>query len=123
MFINKTKKVIVFEEINGNFIPKKKNKRVYNKPSIHSVMALVPPLVMLPTYAFANTNATDEASRRVFDAAMSIVDHAVVYVILAGSCAWMLGHRNKAIHILISVCAGYLLAQNAVNIRDFLKDI
>jgi hypothetical protein len=47
---------------------------------------------------------------------------AVIIIIVSGGC-WSLGHRSKAIEILIGVCCGYVLARHAIDIRDFLKGI
>jgi hypothetical protein len=47
----------------------------------------------------------------------------VVLVIIFAGAAWSLGHRSKAIEILIGVCCGLILAQHAVDIRNFLKTI
>ncbi|OIJ12638.1 hypothetical protein BKP37_12605 [Anaerobacillus alkalilacustris] len=59
----------------------------------------------------------------IYDAIMGIFDAGVVLVIIFAGAAWALGHRTKAIEIVIGVCCGYLLARHAIDIRDFLKSI
>lgn len=118
MFLNKKKKLIVYEEINGEFIPVDNKKR--NTSNLAKIVATSPVVAMLPRYAYANTD-TDEATRKVYDTIMNIFDTGVVFIIIFAAGAWSLGHRNKAIHTLICVGIGYVLAKNAVNIRDFLK--
>lgn len=54
---------------------------------------------------------------------MELFDRGVVLVIVFAGAAWGLGHRTKALEILIGVCCGYLLARHAVEIRDWLKGI
>lgn len=61
--------------------------------------------------------------RDIYDAIMGIFDAGVVLVIIFAGAAWALGHRTKAIEIVIGVCCGYLLARHAIDIRDFLKSI
>ena len=83
---------------------------------------MIPPFLAIPTVAFAETGAEttfiniNSAVMRVFDSA------TVLIIIFAGGC-WMLGHRSRAIELLIGSCCGYLLAAHAVDIRDFLKTI
>lgn len=59
----------------------------------------------------------------VFEAVMKAFDAGVVLVIIFAGASWSLGHRTKAIEILIGVCCGYLLARHSLDIRDFLKQI
>jgi hypothetical protein len=54
---------------------------------------------------------------------MALFDKGVVLVIVFAGAAWGLGHRTKALEILIGVCCGYLLARHAVEIRDYLKGV
>lgn len=119
--LNLKKKQVVFEEVNGEFVPKN-TKASDKRVKLNSAIAITPPLAMLPSYVHAAT-ATDEATKGVFDAVMSIFDTGVVFIIIFAAGAWALGHRNKAIHTLICVASGYILAMNAINIRDFLKSI
>lgn len=78
-------------------------------------------IVTSPITVFAAT--TDSTFKNVYDAVMNIFDAGVVLVIIFAGAAWTLGHRSKAIELLIGVCCGYLLARHAVDIRDFLKSI
>jgi len=59
----------------------------------------------------------------LYKSIMTAFDAGVVLVIIFAGAAWALGHRTKAIEILIGVCCGYLLARHAIDIRDFLKRI
>jgi hypothetical protein len=59
----------------------------------------------------------------VHDAIMRAFDAGVVLVIIFAGAAWGLGHRTKAIEILIGVCCGYILARHSIDIRNFLKGI
>lgn len=95
---------------------KRKETTVWSIPRLVSVAT--PTLLMtLPSVAFAA--GTDG----IYPALMRVFDSAVVLVIVFAGASWALGHRSKAIELLIGVCCGYLLARNAVNIRDFLKTI
>jgi hypothetical protein len=75
--------------------------------------------LVLPQVAFASTDTFNN----VFDAVMGAFDAGVVLVIVFAGASWALGHRSKAIEILIGVCCGYILARHAIDIRDFLKGI
>lgn len=74
-------------------------------------------LMTMPNVAFA------AGFDGIYPTLMRVFDSAVVLVIVFAGASWALGHRSKAIELLIGVCCGYLLARNAVNIRDFLKTI
>jgi xanthine/uracil permease len=90
---------------------------------IRKIMAATgPALVMIvPKAAFAAT--ADATFGNVHGAIMNVFDAGVVLVIIFAGASWGLGHRTKAIEILIGVCCGYILARHAVDIRDFLKGI
>ncbi|UED81972.1 glycosyltransferase [Lysinibacillus sp. CD3-6] len=95
-------------------------KPKFNKAKI--ITLSVPGLLLTaPLSAFAAT--TDSTFKNVYDAVMNIFDAGVVIVIIFAGAAWTLGHRSKAIELLIGVCCGYLLARHAIDIRDFLKSI
>lgn len=82
----------------------------------------VPTLVLkAPLTGFAAT--ADTTFKSVYDAVMNIFNAGVVIVIIFAGAAWTLGHRSKAIELLIVVCCDYLLARHAIDIRDFLKSI
>lgn len=84
--------------------------------------ATAPALVLIvPKTAFAAT--ADATFGNVHTAIMNIFDAGVVLVIIFAGAAWGLGHRTKAIEILIGVCCGYVLARHAVDIRNFLRGI
>jgi hypothetical protein len=65
----------------------------------------------------------DGAFGNIYEAIMKGFDAGVVLVIIFAGASWGLGHRTKAIEILIGVCCGYVLARHAIDIRDFLKHI
>lgn len=67
--------------------------------------------------------AIDGTFGNVHGAIMNAFDAGVVLVIIFAGASWALGHRTKAIEILIGVCCGYILARHAVDIRDFLRGI
>lgn len=77
--------------------------------------------VLLPKSVFAAS--MDGTFGNVHGAIMNAFDAGVVLVIIFAGASWGLGHRTKAIEILIGVCCGYILARHAVDIRDFLKGI
>jgi hypothetical protein len=78
-------------------------------------------LLILPKSVLAA--GVEGAFGNVHNAIMKGFDAGVVLVIIFAGAAWALGHRTKAIEILIGVCCGYILARHAVDIRDFLKEI
>jgi len=89
--------------------------------SITKVLTATAPVLLLtiPNVAFASGSSFDN----LYPTLMKMFDSAVVLVIVFAGASWALGHRSKAIELLIGVCCGYLLARNAVNIRDYLKAI
>ncbi|NMH68631.1 glycosyltransferase [Bacillus sp. RO3] len=78
-------------------------------------------LMTMPRMAMAAS--ADATFGNVHGAIMNVFDAGVVLVIIFAGASWGLGHRTKAIEILIGVCCGYILARHAVDIRDFLKGI
>ncbi|HFK2719192.1 TPA: hypothetical protein ACG1DY_005044 [Escherichia coli] len=77
--------------------------------------------VILPRAVLAAS--MDGTFGNVHGAIMNAFDAGVVLVIIFAGASWGLGHRTKAIEILIGVSCGYILARHAVDIRDFLKGI
>lgn len=76
---------------------------------------------VLPLNAFAaDVNGT---FGNVHGAVMNAFDSGVVIIVIFAGAAWGLGHRSKAMEILIGVCCGYVLARHAIDVRDFLKSI
>lgn len=96
----------------------KKDVEVIGKVLAASGGALI---VVLPKSVLAA--GVDGAFGNIHRAIMAGFDAGVVLVIIFAGAAWALGHRGKAIEILIGVCCGYILARHAVDIRDFLKGI
>jgi len=78
-------------------------------------------ILILPKAAFAAT--ADATFGNVHTAIMNIFDSGVVLVIIFAGASWCLGHRSKALEILIGVSCGYILARHAIDIRDFLSRI
>jgi len=79
--------------------------------------ALVVPFTLTPILVSADTFGD------IHNTVMTIFDGGVVLVIIFAGASWALGHRSKAIELLIGVCCGYLLARHAIDIRDYLKSI
>lgn len=73
-----------------------------------------------PTMVLA---ADDDTFHRIWGTLMSGLDWAAALVIFFSGISWMLGHRTKAIELLIGVCCGFILARHAIDIRDMLKTI
>lgn len=92
------------------------------KSMVNALATTAPALVLvLPKVAFAA--GINGAFGNIHEAIMNAFDAGVVIVIIFAGAAWGLGHRQKAIEILIGLCIGYILARHAVDIRDFLKGI
>lgn len=106
---NLTKKPVKIEQ-------DKKSSKSF-KPFITAAGPIV--LLSVPELAFAADSSFDN----IYPSLMRMFDSAVVLVIVFAGASWALGHRSKAIELLIGVCCGYLLARNAVNIRDYLKSL
>lgn len=100
-----------------------KNKPQTRKGAVRKVIAASGGtlVVILPRAAFAAT--VNGTFGNVHTAIMNAFDAGVVLVIIFSGASWALGHRTKALEILIGVCCGYILARHAVDIRDFLKQI
>lgn len=79
--------------------------------------------LILPQMASAAPGGIDGTFGNVHSAIMNAFDAGIVLVIIFAGASWALGHRTKAIEILIGVCCGYVLARHAVDIRDMLSKI
>lgn len=90
---------------------------IYLTSTATKASAILAPMLIIPTIASADL-FTDVHSK-----AMTLFDGAVVLLIIFVGASWALGHRSKAIEMLIGVCCGYLVARNAIDIRDYLKTI
>lgn len=90
---------------------------IYLTSTMTKTAAMLTPMLIIPTIASADL-FTDVHSK-----VMTLFDGAVVLIVIFAGAAWALGHRPKAIELLIGVCCGYLVARNAVNIRDYLKTV
>lgn len=92
------------------------------KPSLTRSAIVTGALTMvLPLTTFAA--GADDTFSNIKDVVMAAFDAGVVLIIIFAGASWALGHRSKAIELLIGVCCGYTLARHAVDIRDFLKNI
>jgi xanthine/uracil permease len=91
--------------------------------TIAKVISAAGPALILIVPKSAMAAAVDSTFGNIHSSVMNIFDSGVVLVIIFAGAAWGLGHRTKAIEILIGVCCGYILARHAVDIRDFLKSI
>lgn len=102
----------------------KKSKKVKSDIEVIGkvVMASGGALIMILPKSVAAA-AIDSTFGNMHGAIMRGFDAGVVLVIIFAGAAWGLGHRTKAIEILIGVCCGYILARHAIDIRDFLKGI
>mgnify|MGYP007112387178 CR=1 FL=1 len=105
------------EFMSGDYM-KKEDLKAIGKIIGSTAPALV---LIVPKAAFAS--AVNGTFGNVYSAIMNMFDAGVVLVIIFAGASWALGHRPKAIEILIGVCCGYLLARHAIDIRDFLKGI
>ena len=95
----------------------RKGSGIYLTSTATKAAAILAPMLIIPTIASADL-FTDVHSK-----AMTLFDGAVVLLIIFAGASWALGHRSKAIEMLIGVCCGYLVARNAIDIRDYLKTI
>lgn len=91
--------------------------------TVGKVISGVGPTLILVVPKSILAAGVDSTFGNIHNSVMNIFDAGVVLVIIFAGAAWGLGHRTKAIEILIGVCCGYVLARHAVDIRDFLKGI
>lgn len=97
-------------------------KSTYKKPPFKFLTLTTTFLLIIqPTIVLASE--TTKTFENVYHAVMNIFDAGVVVIIIFSGAAWALGHRTKALELLIGVCCGYLLARHAIDIRDFLRAI
>lgn len=94
-----------------------------SKQVVSKVISAAAPILVIITPESVLAAGVDGAFGNIHNAIMQGFDAGVVLVIIFAGAAWGLGHRTKAIEILIGVCCGYILARHAVDIRDFLKGI
>src|SRR5690606_39120530 len=103
----------------GEFMSGDKN----DLKAVGKVLASTTPALVLVTPNTAAASAVNSTFGNVHGAIMNLFDAGVVLVIIFAGAAWGLGHRTKAIEIMIGVCCGYLIARHAIDVRDFLKGI
>lgn len=107
--------------VNGEKIRKVKgNKRV--KYYVYYSQAVGIFMLVAPSIAQAQSK-NDATFNELWSAVMGVVDWIAVGVFVFAGTSWMLGHRTKAIELVIGGACGYLLARHAVDIKDFLKGI
>ncbi|MGI0534929.1 glycosyltransferase [Bacillus pfraonensis] len=112
--------VIPFRDfMDGSYKNKKKSDVTAFKKVITATTGSL--IMILPKVTLAAT--VNSTFGNVHGAIMNSFDAGVVLVIIFSGASWALGHRTKALEILIGVCCGYVLARHAVDIRDFLKGI
>ena len=114
------KKVEVAEYVNGEYVFTKKKK---SKKGVVSALTGVGATVTFPMMALGATEEVNKTFANVHNAVLNAVDSGVVLVIIFAGASWMMGHRSRAIEILIGVACGYLIISHAMNLRDFLKSI
>jgi hypothetical protein len=78
--------------------------------------------ILAPKVAFAQATDADSFTT-IYGALMNIGDWLCVGTITFSGGMWMLGHRSKALELVIGASCGYLLMRHAIDIRDFLKTI
>lgn len=103
----------------GSFI--RNDYAVKLKPKSLVATGLSSVVLAAPKYVFASSD--DATFDNILGTVMSAFDTGIVLVIIFAGAAWCIGHRGKAIEILIGACCGYVLARHAVDIRDYLKAI
>ncbi|WP_034757826.1 hypothetical protein [Rossellomorea vietnamensis] len=101
----------------------KNEKRSVQLDPVKKVLASSGSIALMTMPRMAMAAGADATFGNVHGAIMNVFDAGVVLVIIFAGASWGLGHRTKAIEILIGVCCGYVLARHAVDIRDFLKGI
>jgi hypothetical protein len=109
---------INFNDFMGGKRREKKDIKVIGKILTTSGAIVV---ATMPKIALAA--GIDGTFGNIHKAIMNAFDAGVVLVIIFAGAAWGLGHRTKAIEILIGVCCGYVLARHSIDIRDFLRKI
>lgn len=96
-------------------------------PSDLKYMRLASALSLPISYNLLTSTVASASGAGTFDgmykAVISLFDGGVVLVLCFAGAAWGLGHRSKAIEIIIGASLGYVLARHAVDIRDFLATI
>lgn len=80
-------------------------------------------LVLVPKIAFAQAEKADETFWDVWSVIMNGVDWLCAGILVFGGASWMMGHRGKALELIIGCCCGYLICRHALEIRDFLKGL
>lgn len=120
MYIMAKTEVIPFRSfMDGSYKNKEKSDITALKRVITATTGTL--IMILPKAALAAT--VNSTFGNVHGAIMNAFDSGVVLVIIFSGASWALGHRTKALEILIGVSCGYVLARHAVDIRDFLTGI
>jgi hypothetical protein len=101
----------------------KNEKKTAQTGAVKKVLASSGSIALMTMPKMVMAASADATFGNVHGAIMNVFDAGVVLVIIFAGASWGLGHRTKAIEILIGVCCGYILARHAVDIRDFLKGI
>ena len=67
--------------------------------------------------------ATSSTFLNLHGSVMNMFSAGVVLVIIFAGAAWAMGHRGKALELLIGCSCGFILAIHAIDIRNFLSCI
>lgn len=67
--------------------------------------------------------ATSSTFLNLHSSVMNMFSAGVVLVIIFAGAAWAMGHRSKALELLIGCSCGFILAIHAIDIRNFLSCI
>lgn len=97
-----------------------KNKKVYATilTATGAYLTIGVPKGVLAASATSSGNMDFD---QLYHQLMTLFDGAVVIFIMFCGVLWAFGNRGAAIERLIGVCAGYLLAKNAVTIKNWLS--
>lgn len=115
----KTQTIPFRDFMDGSYKNKKRSDIAVIKNVITATSGTL--MMILPKAVFAAE--ITETFGNVHGAIMNAFDAGVVLVIIFAGASWGLGHRSKALEILIGVSCGYVLARHAIDIRNFLKGI
>lgn len=118
--MTKTQTIPFRDFMDGSYKNKKKKSDIEVIGKVISAIAPALILILPKSILAAGLNGS---FGNIHEAVMRGFDAGVVLVIVFAGASWGLGHRTKAIEILIGASCGYILARHSVDIRDFLKTI
>lgn len=97
---------------------KEVTKKTYSSSTMSKAITITVSALTIPEVAFARDVFSD-----VWNVFAWIIDILAAAVIAIAGVSMMFGHRSKFIELMIGVSIGYLIARNALPIRDYLKSI